>query len=340
MKTRIKIAQKLADDLSKFDGSMKGKFMCPVCTALYDCNDETNITDGHIIPDAVGGKDLTLLCKSCNSRFGASQDKWFGEYLDILLKEKTFLSAKTKSKYLTIDGTKVRGDVKESDGGGIDVFLHIDRNPPGLIESISFGTSTDISVEIPLAKNQKQIEVGYLTAAYLMWFKQLGYSWVFQSHLDTVRRQIQSPLKSVIEGSFLIDIAEQKITKPWIGVLDLGERSYPCAAIYDQLVIFPTISDKDVFASIRERIKSAGAARFYSLNISSAHDHVGPMGVIYKTSNLVFPDQFVSGKIKPSKVLFFPDSKQSPVWLSQISESEARTIKDSEKYAVSTIKVR
>lgn len=340
MKTRIKIAHKLADDLSKFDGSMKGKFMCPVCADIYDCNDETNITDGHIIPDAVGGKGLTLLCKSCNSRFGGNQDKWFGEYLDILLNKKTFLSAKTRSKYLTINGTKVRGDVKELDDGGIDIFLHIDRNPPGLVESISLGKSVDLTVEIPLAKNQKQIEVGYLTAAYLMWFKQLGYSWVFQSHLNSVRSQIQSPLKPIIEGSFLIDISAQKIAKPSIGVLDLDERSYPCSAIYDKLVIFPTMSDQNIFASIRERIKRAAVARFYSLNISSAHNHVGPMGVVYKTSNLVFPDQFVSGKIKPSKVLFFPDPNQSPVWLSQISELEARSIKDSDKYAVETIKVR
>lgn len=340
MKPRIRIAQKLADDLSKFDGRMKGRFMCPVCTTLYDCHDETNITDGHIIPDAVGGSELTLLCRVCNSRFGAGQDKWFGEYLDVLLKGKTFLSARTKSKYLTINGVKVRGGIRESADGDIDVFLHINRNPPGLVESIAFGSSTDISVDIPLARNEKQIQVGYLTAAYLMWFKQLGYSWVFQSHLDSVRRQIQNPLEPIIEGSFLIDIPEQTITKPWIGVLDLGERSYPCSAIFDRLVIFPTIADKNVFTSIQERLKTASVAQFHSLNISSAHNHAGPMGLIYKNNNLVFPDHFVSRKISPLKVLFFPDSKQTPIWLSEVSEAEAKSIKDSDKYAVNTIKVR
>jgi len=337
MKTRIKIAQRLAAELSKFDVGMKGKFMCPVCTDIYDCRDETNITDAHIIPDAVGGKDLTLLCRSCNSRLGANQDKWFGEYLDILLREKTLLSAKSKSKYLTINGLKVRGDVRESEDG-IDVFLHIDRNPPGLIKSI--GTLRDISVEIPLAKNQKLIEVGYLTAAYLMWFKQLGYSWVFQGHLNGVRRQIQNPLQAIIEGSFLLDVAEQKIARAWIGVLDLGERAYPCSVIYDRLVIFPTISDKNLFASIQEKIRRASGARFYSLEISSAHNHVGPMGVIYKTSPLVMPDQFASGRIKPSGVLFFPDSNQPPVWLREGSESGARNIEDSYRDAVSTVKVK
>jgi len=338
MKTRIKIAKRLAADLSKFDVSMKGKFMCPVCTDIYDCDDETNITDAHIIPVAIEGKDLTLLCRSCNSRLGANQDRWFGEYLDILLREKTLLSAKTKSKYLTLNGLKVRGDVRESEDG-IDIFLHIDRNPPGLVESTSFGTLRDISLEIPLAKNQKLIEVGYLTAAYLLWFKQLGYSWVFQSHLDCVRRQIQSPLQTIIEGPFLIDITHKKITRACTGVLDLGDRAYPCSVIYDRLVVLPMISDKNVLASVQEKIKDAPQAHFYSLNISRAHNHVGPMGVIYKTSPLVIPDQFASGKIKP-KLLLFPDSNQSPVWLTEVSESEARNTQDSHEYAVSTIKVR
>ena len=174
MKKRYKIARKLSEDLCKFDKSLYGKFMCPVCTELYDVGDKNNITDAHIIPESAGGKELTLLCRSCNSKLGSKQDKWFSEFLNIIMDEgKTILSAKSKSKYIEVNGVKVRGDIREEEDGNIGVYLYKNRNPPGKIDEIIFGSETSLSFEIPLSKNQHQVEVGFLTAAYLMWFKQM-----------------------------------------------------------------------------------------------------------------------------------------------------------------------
>ena len=188
MKKRTKISLKLSEDLFKFDSNLRDKFMCPICSKIYEAKDKVNITNAHIMPEAAGGKDLTLLCRSCNSRFGSNQDKWFGEHLNIISqKNKTVLSAKTKSKYVSINGKSVRGEIKETDEGGICVYLYRNRNPPGKLDKLHLGSSVKISTQIPLIEKTKLIEIGYLTAVYLMWFKQLGYSWSMQSHLEKIK---------------------------------------------------------------------------------------------------------------------------------------------------------
>ncbi len=341
MKQRIEIALKLSEDLSKFDGNLKGKFMCPVCGDTFEATDEANITDAHIIPEAAGGKELTLLCRSCNSTFGANQDRWFGEYLNISLsKDKTILSAKTKSKYLQLNGEKVRGEIKEMDDGDIHVYLYENHNPPGKLEALKLGPSMNMSFKIPLSEKTKHIEIGYLTAAYLLWFKQMGYSWALQSHLNQIKEQIKNPNSTVLDMIYMIDISEHSVVKPWIGVLDVGEKAFPCAAIFDNLVVFPIFSDQNHFESIKNFFKKSKKAIFHSLNISSGHNHVGPMVLAYKNSMLVAPDVISSGKITANKVLFFPNSKDSPHWLKPVSKEEYDELSNNESIETINVKVR
>lgn len=103
--------------------------MCPTCmdTFKFDVEDEiAKITMGHVVPEFAGGKQWTILCKRCNDTFGSKQDKWLGEYLDVLVTpEATPLHAKTISRRLTVNGVEVNGLIKPSDNhDGIDMFLY------------------------------------------------------------------------------------------------------------------------------------------------------------------------------------------------------------------------
>ena len=54
-----------------------------------------------------------------------------------------------------------------------------------------------LKVPFPIMKESHQIDVGFLTAGYLMFFAMFGYSWVLQAHLDPVRKQILHPREEV-----------------------------------------------------------------------------------------------------------------------------------------------
>ena len=208
MKQGRKIANRLSLDLAKFDSKYEGVFMCPTCLQTFPAQSSKKITDAHIIPKAADGKELTLLCRKCNSHFGANQDKWLGEWIDYTRDVRNdIFSTKTQARYIDINGQRVRAFVKSpTNESGIEVYIPENMNPPGLIDSMDISDRATLSIPIPLMKSNSQINVGYLTAGYLLWFKQIGYSWVFQTHLDKVREQSKRSFRVVIDKQELRQI--------------------------------------------------------------------------------------------------------------------------------------
>ena len=83
--SRLILAKYLNKHLCSFGDGFEDKVICPTCVKEFDLNlDQRSFTAGHILPEASGGDEWTFLCKDCNSQFGEKQDKWLGEYLNIL----------------------------------------------------------------------------------------------------------------------------------------------------------------------------------------------------------------------------------------------------------------
>lgn len=197
-------------------------------------------TAGHIIPEAAGGKEWTILCRVCNSRFGERQDNWFGEYLCVLQNtEGSFFHAKSKSKYITVNGVTVSGRVSVSEeDGAIEIFTPIYRNPPGKVESIPHVEKLEVQFTPEITKHINEVQVGYITAAYLTWFNLVGYSWAMQSSLEPVRKQIRE-CDYALDGAKVVDLMPERIFEPDIGVVAESGHVYPCCLMYDRVVIFP-----------------------------------------------------------------------------------------------------
>jgi len=192
MKSKLKkqILRMLSENLEMFYPEHKNSFMCSACFSVIPISNLDQISQAHIVPKSAGGKLKTFLCKKCNSRFGAKQDKWFGEIIKIANDKKSSLFAtQIRDSYFLIDDIKVNGHWEQNQDGGFSFFIHIDRNSPDVNRMINekFGKhppKIQLSIPFPILRNQRLIEVGYLTAAYLMWFGLLGYSWALQSHLN------------------------------------------------------------------------------------------------------------------------------------------------------------
>jgi hypothetical protein len=69
-----------SEGLKQFRPWEADSFLCPICLKAISASKKEEISVAHIIPNASAGKPVTLLCRECNSFFGANQDRWFGNY--------------------------------------------------------------------------------------------------------------------------------------------------------------------------------------------------------------------------------------------------------------------
>lgn len=67
---------------------------------------------------------------------------------------------------------------------------------------------------------------------------------------------------------------------------------------------------------------------------------MGPIGLIYKDSSLLFPDHFIDGRIKPSNILFLPHHGAELQWLKPISEAEFKSASAREEANVTKVNVK
>jgi HNH endonuclease len=147
-KKRYQVAKGLSEQLMGLAPELAGKFQCPTCMGVFNIHfASTDITAAHILPEASGGNRWTLLCRECNSGFGKFQDKWLGEYLNLLLNDgASFLDAKTKSKYIEVNGEKVSGRISVSREGLINILLPTNYGssdfPMGNLSRIQIKTAT------------------------------------------------------------------------------------------------------------------------------------------------------------------------------------------------------
>src|SRR5687768_13058643 len=110
MRSRDVIVERLAASLQQFYPEMVGHWMCPTCLRVIPCSRPDEVSEAHIVPQAAGGSITTVLCTPCNSRFGAQQDRWLGEFLRMLRSNQPFpFSAPTRSHVLELDGIRVGG---------------------------------------------------------------------------------------------------------------------------------------------------------------------------------------------------------------------------------------
>lgn len=308
---RKKLANSLSLELLGFGESFRDRLLCPACMKKFHVEDDfDHYTAGHITPEAAGGKEWTILCRGCNSRFGERQDKWFGEYLSVLKNpEGTFLHAKTKSKYITINGVTVAGRVSVSEeDGAIEVFTPINRNPPGKVESIPHGQEIDIQFSPEIAKHINEIQVGYITAAYLTWFRAAGYSWCMQSSLASVRKQMLECDYS-LDGAKVVDLMSEEIYEPDIGIVVDSGHVYPCCLMYDRAVIFPGPNNAPSPRNVEFSAE-------YQVHLLSLARMDAPYAVSFGGKQLIWPDMLEKEQPHAEHLLYVSeDSNEEAQWL-------------------------
>lgn len=315
-KRKDEVLLRISSNASKFDTSYDKSFVCPACLRLTPLKSASKISEAHILPRSAGGSLKTYLCGTCNSYFGSNQDAWFGEYLYLLGSGKGLFATRKQPRTFTINGVKVTGEFKESNDGALEVYTYKDLMSPDAVLALEEAHQSgrlEISAKIPVVANEQKIKIGFLTAGYLLWFKELGYSWVFQGHLQKVREQILNPERRIIPGTYLSDVGEEVFENPWIGFVELGQDSYPCAGIADRIVLFPSFSGTCIYEKLAGGSVREMKVQYEAVRISKYHQFPDPTAIGYRDQVLVFPDHFVSGSVRAKLMLYAGDGQPPKV---------------------------
>lgn len=302
--------------LLHFDGFSSGYFLCPICLKSYSANatNQDLISKAHIIPKAAGGKDLTYLCKRCNNYLGRKQDKWFGEFYRLSKGKKSILETTQKSGRFKIADIPVNGNWALDPDGTLKISIYNNRNSPKTLKALDqlqksgAASEADIALDIPLLKNKDSLNVGFLTAAYLSWFRELGYSFALQPHLEPIRRQILNPEKRLLSSSMIAPIEGQFFGDPICAVTKIKGEYYLISLIGNACIFIPAVDSQNYGVPT---IDCGRKLQYRRLRFFKRHAFDLPVALAFENRILVLPDQLYRN-FRNGYIIFFEDFYSNP----------------------------
>jgi len=289
------IIKKLSENLSMFFPDFREYFMCPTCLAKLPIRDKDKISEAHIIPKIAGGTIKTLLCTDCNNFFGSNQDKWFGELIRIANSDRpSVFSTNIKEGYFIIDEHRINGYWKIDDKGNFKFYWDVKRNPPHINKLmqqklLSHPPRLKLKVPFPVLRENHQIKVGFLTAGYLMFFAMFGYSWVLQSHLDPIRKQIRNPQEDIIRSNYIASTNILK-KKPWIGFMKILKYQVPIFGFLKNFVLYPPMYKPDFYSNLGEFEQNIDISNICVVKFKDKPEYNKRLIVLMEDKVMIAPD--------------------------------------------------
>lgn len=336
--SKKKILEMLSKNLEVFYPSLKNHFMCPTCLKQISLKEKHRISEAHIIPKAAAGQFKTYLCSDCNSRFGSRQDKWFGEFVRLTAQKKpSILSTNIKDGYFLIDGVRANGQWQRDDNNNLEFQIHVNRNSPltdKLIQDkfAAGPTKLQLSIPLPLLRHRRLVDIGFLTAAYLMWFGALGYSWVLQDHLDSIRKQILNPDEDIITAKYLFSCKPVR-WKPWFGVVPIGNDFVPAVGINTNMVVFPPRDRPTFYKRLGDIQQNTDLSEVRAVRLSERPYYGPPVVLLFEDRILVAPDSLAGLEGSVVAIRFSRESKHASI-MHAVSKDEFERLKLSENAIV------
>lgn len=292
-KQKQQILSRLQESAYMHGVETSDKYLCPACLQAISVRSMSDITVGHIIPRSATGGFTTLLCRSCNSTFGANQDKWFGEYLYLREQKKKgnkvpLLSARHQRGHFEMEGLKVSGTYTHEPGGPVKFTMFDSRNSPQTISAVldllhKRNPDLQISIPVPVVQNRNMIDVGFLTAGYLLWFRSWVYSWALQKHLAPIRHQLQNPDKPILDPQkYLACLGDFTFPSPTLGIATISELPILFAGIDNYAVLFPPAGIPDAYRRLPDKLSNTTFKVVRQLPTKHPNSGAPPFALIFR----------------------------------------------------------
>jgi len=171
-------------------------FHCPICGRGFprEASEWRHISKAHIWPEALGGKDWTVLCTLCNNEMGARIDS---DFIYIVRNNYDFLSpdgvgAKQRFKLVNDDYSVLARIWKTDEVKGFRFEVIPGKQHPKIesaIMNLPSGGSLSITPE-PSRIHRTSVDVGLASVAFLTLYKHFGYQFTFTPLGEALRMSI------------------------------------------------------------------------------------------------------------------------------------------------------
>lgn len=338
-KLKIQYLRILSDNLTRVDKRRKDIFICPTCLDEIDIKDLENISEAHIIPKSAKGNEKTFLCRKCNSIFGSKQDKWFGEMINLHTESKTFGEIELEGRHFTIGDRKIYGKRFTKEDGALAFLFVRKRNSPQDYEYFSEyckNHKITFSLEYPIMKEENLIKKGYLTAAYLYYFSVFGYSWVLQTHLDSVRKNILNYNSDVTRTYHFIQY-DNVNWSPWMGLLIIDSNSLLVMGLNNLLTVLPTYTNKNLEEYFKNVDWSIAKKHLLVFNYKKHSNSVPAQILTYYDTPLIFSDASQGNLSKNLMLQMVTNEGIQKKNLYQTSEEDINKLRSDKRYTINEI---
>jgi len=204
-------------NLSFYKPEYADHFLCPVCKCLFAHEDLNKLSLAHIIPESIGGRQLTLACSKCDNRIGHDFDIHLSREMLILSQQR-----RKEGIYgrLRVNGGKKYGIMFKGqllNAGHCDMHIRPPHDVPPDIWKTRMDELTDINpknVKISLNLfNPPRRNVSYIYSAFLLMFSKLGYEYVLSPNVDPIRQVLMGDYLSSKVYQLILDL--QKPLAQW-----------------------------------------------------------------------------------------------------------------------------
>ena len=312
--------KRLCESLGEFYPDRAGQFLCPTCYRFFlkneiDSYGQPRSTKAHLIPKAAGGREFTYACKDCNSKFGAAQDKWLGEYIHIIKSGGNPLNGPTKPRRFSLNDCQLNGEIQIGEDQAMEVYVYTNRNSPKNISAMLQETKHPhyMDVTIPIDKHMHEVRVGALTTAYLSCFYHLGYSWVIQRHLDPIRNQILNPDVELLPSSFCTLFKDELWEFPWIGFLEINNILCIGYGYLNFLVLFPPADQEEFYEQVEIPIYERDFGGTVILPLAKSQSP--PCFAMFFEHRLIISPDVIKRDRITTDIIHFPKREHPPVLL-------------------------
>lgn len=196
----VKFLQHMHNQLSIIgeDISLKEEYYyCPICQkeVLKD-NFKIVLSKEHVPQEKLGGKIRLLTCRQCNSKCGHNIDGDLINYI-ISLEQNDFLPQTDRNVFICNGEQRLNAKLKINSHSDIQLQVPIKNNNPKLI------TEYQQNILLPneiiniknknLKINDRKVSSAIIKNAYLLLFARTGYTFLFDSFYNVLRKQILDP---------------------------------------------------------------------------------------------------------------------------------------------------
>lgn len=290
---KITILKSFSEHLSKFYPELENTFVCPTCLIHIPCEERSEISEAHIMPEAVDGWQTTFICKNCNSTFGSKQDRWLGEHLHMEKNDFDVLEANNVRSF-DINGRRFNGKIDADHRKGVSIYIDLSRSAPDgmdFLENAKVSGEMNLRIRPEIMRKRNELRVGYLTAAYLAWFKAIGYSWALQSHLDVIREQISNPSEEIIKERYFFLSDRSFVNGAAIMIIKFQDMYMPAVIMGKRVTILPTPSIS--LHQFHQRVEEGGVFEsecYHFLTVNESLGWDGPLCFLFGSNYINCPD--------------------------------------------------